>query len=273
MQRDASTESVYLDYLQFEYAREIREFPEEIGDWTVSDYYSEVFNKLEISEMPISTNESELYSIDSSNSISDYVLGVNTESDLKGKTLHISNEPSSEFADLIFLNNKRSGTRFYFDFFHKIESIQNYEANVTPNSHPELDIFTSPNYLINRNNSKFDDFFDKSIYESKKLEEIALRDWFDSNKMELEENTREPESFMKQQNYIDSFIIESLLDELLVQINIKKQQGLEFFITDYIKNNFILQPLSLKWVLFKKTDYLCHYRGIMVDLGLEKYMF
>jgi hypothetical protein len=52
----------------------MREFPEEIVDFTVSDYYSEVLDKAEISDIPNSTEESELYSIDSSNSISDYYL-------------------------------------------------------------------------------------------------------------------------------------------------------------------------------------------------------
>jgi len=30
--RDPTTESVYLDFIQNEYGREMREFPEEIGD-------------------------------------------------------------------------------------------------------------------------------------------------------------------------------------------------------------------------------------------------
>jgi hypothetical protein len=97
----------------------MREFPEEIVDFTVSDYYSEVLDKAEISDIPNSTEESELYSIDSSNSISDYYLGSDDNSDLGLETLHISEEMSTDFNDFDMYNGK-SGSRKKFDLFNDI---------------------------------------------------------------------------------------------------------------------------------------------------------
>lgn len=271
MIRDPTTESVYLDFVQNEYARELREFPEEVVDWTVSDFYTEILNKFEISELPISTNESELYSIDSSNSISDFFLGVGHNSNLGEHTLHISNEPSSEYSDLIFENYKKA-KRFRFNLFNKVNKIHHFEANVSPNAHPEVDLFGSPNFLGSRAGNRFDDFFEKSLYDSKKMEEIYLRDWGDSNKMELEDNTREVETIFKQQKYLEAFRVEAIFDELLLQNNLNSNLGFSFS-HKHFEPQQLQDPLSYRYVLFTKTNYLKHYRGLMLDIGLERYMF
>lgn len=91
--------------------------------------------------------------------------------------------------------------------------------------------------------------------------------------MELEENTREPETFFKQQAYINSFYLEGVLDEIIFQINYNSQNNIKNDLFVYINKNKNFGPISLKNILFSRTNYLLHYRGLMVDLSLERFMF
>lgn len=269
LQRDPSTESVYIDIIQNEYIREMRDFPEEIVDWTVSDFYTELINNAEITDLPNSTNESELYSIDSSNSISDFYLGSDINSELGNKTLYISEEMSTDYNDFNLQNQDRNKNN-RFSLFNDLNKILELDSSLKPKTNINYDIFSSPNFISNKNNNLFEDFKNKSYLESTINEDVSGYSRTDSNKIELEDNTRETETFFRQSKYIDSFRFESIFDEIIVNLNINKNNN-------YYKN--IIQIISInnticfKTILYTKTNYLKNYRGIMLDLGLGSYMF
>ena len=269
MLRDPTTESVYLDMIQYGYAKEMRDFPEEIIDWTVSDYYTEVVDKGELSDIPNSTEESELYSIDSSNSVSDFYLGSDEDSDLGAETIHISEEMSTDFNDFDLQNGEESKQK-KFEIFNDILKIQELDANVKPITGNGVDMFGSQTNAISRLRSNFDDNQQNYIFESSELLSSENIEWGDYTQLELEENTRELESFFRQSKYVDAFRLESLFDEILVSKNLEKENGeLSNGNESFTKK----RNYGFKYFLFLKTRYLKHYRGIMLDLNWENYMF
>lgn len=139
--REPTTESVYMDFIENEYAREARQFPEEILDWTMSDRYTEMFINHEISDIPNSINESEQYSVNSSQSISDFVrIPRNSINDLSDSTTILSEEPSSENTSLSDQRSANDGRGLH----QEIEELMRVERNVAPNAHPEVDFFNFP---------------------------------------------------------------------------------------------------------------------------------
>jgi len=272
IQRDPSTESVYLDIIHNEYAKELREFPEEIVDWTVSDFYTELLNNEEITDLPNSTNESELYSIDSSNSISDFYIGSDDDSNLGVKTLFISEEMSTDYNDFNIQNgdvNKKKK----FNFFNDIFKIQELDSTIKPQNNVDYDFFASPNSITNSVDNKFSDYLEKSYYDSDRSLKLNGLSWSDSNKIELEDNSREIESLFRQSKYLESYRFESVLDEFLIELNIKNNLGLQLNLADALPITSINHSPSFKKILFFKTKYLKYYRGFMLDLGFENYMF
>ena len=268
--RDPTTESVYLDFIDNEYAREMRQFPEEILNWTISDGYSDLELNHEISEIPNSLNESENYSIDSSYSISDFVArGEDTEDPWSDTTTVLSNELTS---DVTLLDDSRTGNLFWWDEDPIVNSVLNFERDIAPEAHPEVDFFNLPmNWNLNPQAQSLD-HINNNQYEAEKMEEGYQLDWGDSSKMELEDNTREPETYARQQKYIDAFFLEGVLDELMLILNIEKNKGQKVYIFDYIEKNEKI-PITFRLVLYKKTNYLKLYRGLMVDLGLNTLMY
>ncbi len=71
-QNYASTEGVYLDFLENDYARAGREFPEEINFMLQDEHYDELISELELTDLPDSVEVSELESVDSEFSISQF---------------------------------------------------------------------------------------------------------------------------------------------------------------------------------------------------------
>lgn len=111
----------------------------------------------------------------------------------------------------------------------------------------------------------------ESLFEAEKMNESYLADWGDSSKMELEDNSREPETFSRQQKYLDAYFFESVLDELITLVNINRDLGIRTYIFDYIVKQKKL--FSFRATLYKKTNYLSIYRGLMLDIGLADYMY
>jgi hypothetical protein len=270
MQRDRSSESVYIDFIQNEYARELRQNPEELGDWTVSDFYTEVYFKHEISEIPISTNESELYSIDSSNSISDFILGMGNDSYLDEKTLQISEEDSSEYEDPVFQNNG-SSPNYEFNLIDKIQTLLQFDANIKATSAPNTDVFNLTEFTGTKPSYTFSDFTERAAQGSNSVENSYNTEWGDYNKMELEDNSRETLSFFKQQKYIDSFLFESTVNDMLFSVNYHENLGIPFNFSKAVLS--VAKPTSFRFVLFNKTNYLKNYRKLMIDLNLSNFMF
>lgn len=269
--RDPTTESVYLDIIQNEYGKVLREFPEEVVDWTVSDFYSEVMDAGEISDIPNSTNESELYSADSSNSVSDFYAGSDDNSELGIETLHISEEMSTDFNDFD-MHNGNQNKKKKFEIFNDIVRLQYLDATVAPITHPELDMFSQQNNSSIRNRTNFSDTKETPLFDSEENSSIFGKDWTDFSKVELEENTRELESFYKQQKYIDSYRLEGVFEEILIKINVDSSVGVFVNLGEILTTKDMV-PKSLKNILFKKTKYLNHYRGFMRDLNLIHLMF
>lgn len=266
--REPTTESVYMDFIENEYAREARQFPEEILDWTMSDRYTEMFINHEISDIPNSINESEQYSVNSSQSISDFVrIPRNSINDLSDSTTILSEEPSSENTSLSDQRSANDGRGLH----QEIEELMRVERNVAPNAHPEVDFFNFPTSWSQKPTSNFMDNSNESLFEAEKMNESYLADWGDSSKMELEDNSREPETFSRQQKYLDAYFFESVLDELITLVNINRDLGIRTYIFDYIVKQKKL--FSFRATLYKKTNYLSIYRGLMLDIGLADYMY
>jgi hypothetical protein len=97
--------------------------------------------------------------------------------------------------------------------------------------------------------------------------------WSDSNKIELEDNSREIESLFKQSKYLESYRFESILDEFLVELNVKNNLGIPPNLTSIIPVVSINYTPSFKKILFFKTKYLKYYRGFMLDTGFGNFMF
>jgi len=90
--------------------------------------------------------------------------------------------------------------------------------------------------------------------------------------MELEDNSREIESLFRQQKYLESYKFESIFDEFLFKINLYDSAGISLNLNNYLQIVY-KKPLSFKYILFFKTNYLKYYRSLMIDLGLEFLMF
>jgi hypothetical protein len=124
-----------------------------------------LLNNEEITDLPNSTNESELYSIDSSNSISDFYIGSDDDSNLGVKTLFISEEMSTDYNDFNIQNgdvNKKKK----FNFFNDIFKIQELDSTIKPQNNVDYDFFASPNSITNSVDNKFSDYLEKSYYDS-----------------------------------------------------------------------------------------------------------
>ena len=271
LQRDPSTESVYIDFIENEYARELRDMPEEVLDWTVSDFYSEVFYNHEITDIPLSTNESELYSVYSNNSISDFHIDDDgSGGEFEDSTLFISDDPSTSYSE--FESSTMSTP--VIDLFNENELIDQYEFNVGALAHPDVDIFNIPRFSTFAPISSQKQAFSTANSDFKEQNSLSLGDWDDSAKTELEDTTRLTNSFFKQSKYVNSFKIDSILHYYLFIINYK---GDNFKLSDsnpLYRNNVIYpSPVSFSFILFKKTKYLLYYRSLMIDLNLQKYMF
>ena len=256
-----------MDYVENEYAEQLRAFPEEILDWTISDYYSEMLYNNEISDLPNSTNESEQYSIDSSNSISDYFVEIEgTDREIEDSTMYISDDPSSEYTSV----ESATESSDIFNLNGELAIADQLERNVAPNAHPEVDIANAPPSFSQINRSRFSDYESSAYYESA-IQNIAFfRD--DSSKMELEDNTREPVSYMIESKYHNAFYIESILDSVLLDLNENRENGIKTYFSQYTSLD-LSNGIQFRKILFTKTDYLRIYRAIMVDIGMAHYMY
>jgi hypothetical protein len=124
-----------------------------------------LLNNEEITDLPNSTNESELYSIDSSNSISDFYIGSDDDSNLGIKTLFISEEMSTDYNDFNIQNgdiNKKKK----FNFFNDMFKIQELDSTIKPQNNADYDFFASPNSATNSVDNNFSDYLEKSYYDS-----------------------------------------------------------------------------------------------------------
>lgn len=221
----------------------------------------------EISDLPNSTNESEQYSIDSSNSISDYFVEIEgTDREIEDSTMYISDDPSSEYTSV----ESTTESSDFLNLNGELAIADQLERNVAPNAHPEVDIANAPTAFFQMNKSRFSDYESTAYYESALQKNAVYRD--ESSKMELEDNTREPVSYMVESKYYNAFYIESILDSALVDININRENGVKTYFTEYTRL-CMTGGLQLRYVLFSKTDYLRIYRAMMVDLGMLKYMY
>jgi hypothetical protein len=186
---------------------------------------------------------------------------------LNDSTDYLSEDDSKSYSAL----DSSSINSGLFDLNYENDLIGQYELNVAPIAHPEIDLFNAPTSLNQKLQNNFNDGIQVALFDAEKEEEISLRDFDDSNKMELEENTREPETFSKQQKYIDAYRIEAIFDEFILIINDSNNGGFKLFIFDY--ESFKFENLAYRTTLFTKTNYLKYYRGLMIDLGLEDYMY
>lgn len=105
------------------------------------------------------------------------------------------------------------------------------------------------------------------------MEEMFRADWDDSSPIELEDTSRETQSFFKVQKYIDAYRLEAIFDELVFLRYLYRHRGIPWDTSQYLTNPISRKLTSLKYTLFKRTNYLSHYRAMMVDLGLQAYMF
>lgn len=223
----------------------------------------------EISELPNSTNESEQYSIDSSNSISDYFVEPDgSDREIEDSTEYISDDPSSEYSS----EESSTETSEPLNLNGEFGLAGQYEKNVAPEAHPEVDIFNAPTLVGQKGHSRFLDIEASSFFDASRMAEAGFLDRGDSSKMELEENTREPETFSRQEKYINAFILESVFDEILLILNINRDFGLQTYLGDYTVGD-PPRGKSFREILYTKTNYLKIYRGVMVDLGLREYMY
>lgn len=221
----------------------------------------------EISDLPNSTNESEQYSIDSSNSISDYFVEIEgTDREIEDSTMYISDDPSSEYTSV----ESTTESSDLFNLNGELAIADQLERNVAPNAHPEVDIANAPPSFFQMNKSSFSDYERTSLYESSLQNTAFFRN--DSSKMELEDNTREPVSYMLESKFYNAFYIESILDGVLVDINENRENGNKTYFTQYTNIKLDI-GVQFRHILFTRTDYLRVYRAIMIDLGMVKYMY
>lgn len=144
---------------------------------------------------------------------------------------------------------------------------------VNPIANPEIDVFAPPPLLGGRPKLEFEDYKNSDMYQAEKMEEMFRADWDSSSPIELEDTTRETHSFFKIQKYIDAYRLEAIFDELVFLRYSSRHQGTSWNTSQYLPNPTNRNLTSFKYTLFKRTNYLSHYRAMMVDLGLQAYMF
>ena len=221
----------------------------------------------EISDLPNSTNESEQYSVDSSNSISDYFVEIEgSDREIEDSTMYISDDPSSEYTSV----ESTTESSDFLNLNGELALADQLERNVSPNAHPEVDIANIPTSFFQLNRFSFSDYENSALFETNLNQISTSRS--DSSKMELEDNTREPISYMVESKYYNSFFLESTLDAILIDINANREWGLKTHFNQYVSIK-LKGGVQFRQALFSKTDYLRVYRALMIDIGLSNYMY
>lgn len=270
-QNYASTEGVYQDYMENDYAQLGREYPEEINFMLQDDQYDDLISELELTDLPDSVEISELDSVDSEFSISQFDESIifATESTVAHSSIEMTMESSTDVA-----SQETDENLGLFEIFDgEVAEIGWRSGYNSPVANPEIDLMDPPPMVANRPKLEFEDHLSTIEYQGEKMHEMFMKDWNDSSPIELEDTTRETESFGNYQKYIDSYRLESILDEIVFIKYRTRSLGLKFNRFDYFISSRKFWQKSFKSVLFNRTNYLANYRALMEELGLGAYSF
>lgn len=169
-QNYASTEGVYLDFLENDYARAGREFPEEINFMLQDEHYDELISELELTDLPDSVEVSELDSVDSEFSISqfdDSVLNI-TETSPLYTTIELTVETTTDLA-----THTSDDNLAFLELFDAEAAVLGWRANyVAPVANPEIDFLNPPPLLSQRPRLEFEDYKNSDVFQAEKMAEM-----------------------------------------------------------------------------------------------------